>query len=87
MIPIALALTGCVTSTGSSEPPRIEAINAALTKACGRPVHIPERDLNGSEISRLWAQDRGELATCANRQKALAEAIEDRDRRLTSTRR
>lgn len=80
-----MALTGCASSTGSGEPPRLEPINALLMQGCARPVRIPDRQLAGGDIARLWAQDRGALATCADRQQRLVDAITDRDARLSMT--
>jgi len=64
-------LTACggLTAPGEIE---VEAPSAALFARCDRPLLIPERAITQAEAERFWIRDRLALATCADRQAALA---------------
>lgn len=47
---------------------------ASLKAPCQSPVQIPDTDLTGTAIARLWAKDRTALGDCGARHQALAEA-------------
>lgn len=82
----ALALPGCGASTVSTDRPVLAPPPVELTRACARPVDLPDGALTQGEVERHWSRDRASLAVCGRRHGALVKFYTNRDEGLTDGR-
>jgi len=76
-------LGACSDLIGSVEPPTLASPPEALTEPCARPVPLPNREIEQSEVENLWIRDRANLIECGEYKKLLQEFFYDRDSRIS----
>lgn len=74
----ALYLPACSASIDRSIEPAVPErpkVDEALKRPAPRPAAIPDRDLTGEEVARLWFADRRALGICRIRHGGLVDAV------------
>lgn len=80
-------LAACTASTPSARSPiDLPSLPAKLSRACERPVTLPQEGLTRAEVEQLWARDRAALVKCGYSLNALVAFYEDLRSRLGEAR-